>query len=202
MGSSLETPTSVTLLGRLRAVPADPAAWQEFVRRYGPVVRGWCRHWKLQEADVDDVTQIVLVHLADKIRSFTYDPARSFRGWLKTITYHAWRDFLDSQQRLGLGSGDPAVREALEAVEAREDLLARLHALLDREVLDEAMRRVRPRVEEKTWQAFWGVALEDRPPAVVAGELGMTVAAVYMAKSRIQRLLHAEIAALEEPDKT
>ncbi len=201
MGSSPETPTSLTLLGRLREVPADPAAWHEFVRRYGPVLLGWCRHWKLQEADADDVTQTVLVHLADKLRSFRYDPNRSFRCWLKTITHHAWFDFLEDRRRPGLGSGDTAVLVALDAVEAREDLLARLQELFDRELLDEAMDRVRQHVEPKTWHAFWRVALENRPPVEVAGELGMTVAAVYMAKSRVQSKLHAEIAVLERPDQ-
>ena len=27
--------------------------------------------------------------------TFAYDPSRSFRGWLKTLTHHAWRDLVD-----------------------------------------------------------------------------------------------------------
>ena len=68
--------TRASLLVRLRDDPGDQAAWALFVRRYGPMVGGWCRHWGLQPADADDVTQVVLLKLAGRLRGFTYDPAR------------------------------------------------------------------------------------------------------------------------------
>jgi RNA polymerase sigma-70 factor (ECF subfamily) len=64
------------------------------VDRYGPQIHAWCRRWGLQETDARDVTQTVLLQLASKLRTFTYDPAQRFRGWLKTLTHHAWSDFL------------------------------------------------------------------------------------------------------------
>src|SRR5437762_7758750 len=75
--------TSPTLLGRLRTDPADQAAWGEFVARYGPKIYGWCRQWNLQETDAQDVTQNVLFRLLRRLQAFEYDPARSFRGWLR-----------------------------------------------------------------------------------------------------------------------
>jgi RNA polymerase sigma-70 factor (ECF subfamily) len=77
--------TSASLLAQLRQEVASAAAWDEFVRRYGPLIRAWCRRWRLQEADVHDVTQAVLLKLAEKMRTFAYDPARSFRAYLKTL---------------------------------------------------------------------------------------------------------------------
>src|SRR5437762_13410699 len=91
--------TSPSLLGRLRQETRDELAWSEFVRRYAAQILQWCRKWKLQEADAQDVTQTVLVKLAEKMRTFTYDPARSFRGYLKTITNYALCDFLESRKR-------------------------------------------------------------------------------------------------------
>ena len=35
----------------------------------------WGRHWGLQEADAQDVAQMVLLRLAVKLRQFVYDPA-------------------------------------------------------------------------------------------------------------------------------
>src|SRR4051812_44928236 len=91
--------TSANLLMRLRQAPTDQEAWGEFVLRYGPIIYGWCRRWELQEADAQDLTQDVLVKLAEKMRSFAYDPSRSFRAWLKTLTRHALRD--SGQTRAG-----------------------------------------------------------------------------------------------------
>src|SRR5262245_62476607 len=109
MASDFLSRTSVTLLGRLRQDCTDQSAWAVFVRRYGPKIYCWCRQWSLQEADAQDVTQDVLTKLAAKLRTFAYDPAKNFRSWLKTLTHHAWQDFLESRGRPGLGSGDTAV---------------------------------------------------------------------------------------------
>src|SRR5262249_2812912 len=90
--------TSPSLLGRLGQDTTDEEAWAEFVKRYGPQILQWCRKWNLQEADIHDVTQTVLVKLANKMRSFTYDPTHSFRAYLKTLTKYALCDFLDSRK--------------------------------------------------------------------------------------------------------
>ena len=87
---ALDTQTSATLLGRLRQVPPDQAAWAQFADRYGRKIYGWCRLWNLQEADAEDLTQDVLLKLAEKMQTFVYDPAKSFRAWLKTLARHAW----------------------------------------------------------------------------------------------------------------
>ena len=81
--------TRVTLLARLRLDPTDQAAWDVFVERYGRHIYRWCRRWKLQDADAEDVTQDILAKLSRTLRDFHYDPARSFRGWLKTVAHHA-----------------------------------------------------------------------------------------------------------------
>src|SRR5437016_12857723 len=122
MDRASEAPTSASLLARLRQAPADQQAWGQFVRRYGGQIYGWCRHWGLQEADAEDVTQAVLLRLAEKMRGFAYDPARSFRGWLRTLAQHAWSDYVEGRRRPGAGSGDSAVWGLLEAAEARDGL--------------------------------------------------------------------------------
>src|SRR5215472_12067762 len=123
MGGTHDSETRITLLGRLRRDPTNQEAWAEFVEHYGSKIYGWCRKWHLQEADAQDVTQNVLLKLAQKLREFTYDPSRSFRAWLKTLTRHAWSDFVESRQRPGLGSGDSAVQEVLGTIAARDDLV-------------------------------------------------------------------------------
>jgi len=192
-----DSATRVTLLGRLRHDPTNQTLWAEFVEHYGTKIFLWCRKWGLQEADAQDVTQNVLMKLADKIRTFQYDPSRSFRAWLKTLTHHAWSDFLESRQRPGLGSGDSRIADMLHSIEARADLVKHLESEFDRELLEEAMARVRLRVAPQTWEAFRLTAFEGLSGAEAAQRIPMQVAQVFVAKRRVQKMLTTEVAKLE-----
>jgi RNA polymerase sigma-70 factor (ECF subfamily) len=198
MADSPSDPTSTTLLGRLRHDPADQAAWGEFVRRYGPLVYRWCRNWRLQEADAQDVTQAVLTRLAAKMRTFTYDPAQSFRAYLKTLARYAWCDFLEANKAPGAGSGGSDVLKLLETVAAGDDLVQHLNEQFDQELLALAQDQVRQRVEPHTWDAFRLTALEGLSGADAAAQLDMKVATVFKAKSKVQKMLQEEIARLEQ----
>jgi len=188
------------MLGRLRQVPADQAAWAQFIDRYGRKIYGWCRQWNLQEADAEDVTQTVLVKLADKMRTFDYDPARSFRAWLKTIARHAWSDFWAGRKAV-VAVGGSQVMEILQTVEARDDLVRRLDDEFDRELLEEAMTRVRMRVTPRTWEAFDRTALKGQSGAEAGQALGMKVATVFVAKSKVQKMLQVELRKLDPGDE-
>src|SRR5262245_10698584 len=189
--------THVTLLARLGQGPTDQAAWDEFVERYGRHIYRWCRQWKLQDADAEDVTQDILAKLAQKLRDFAYDPSRSFRGWLKTVAHHAWRDFADGRRPARPAAGDSGLWELLHTQEAREDLLHKLEEAFDLELLEAAKARVRLRIAPHTWEAFRLVALEGRPVAEVAAAVHLQVAMVYVAKSKVQKMLQEEIRKLE-----
>jgi RNA polymerase sigma-70 factor (ECF subfamily) len=189
--------TPLTLLTQLRQGPSDQAAWDVFVERYGRHIYRWCRQWKLQDADAEDVTQDILVKLTQKLRAFAYDPSRSFRGWLKTIAHHAWRDFVDSRRRAHAAAGDRQVWARMQTLEAREDLIQKLEEAFDYELLEAAKVRVRLRVAPHTWEAFRLVALEGLPVAEVAAVVQMQVAMVYVAKSKVQKMLQEEIQKLE-----
>jgi RNA polymerase sigma-70 factor (ECF subfamily) len=191
-------PTSPTLLGRLARVPTDERAWADFAERYGRRIYGWCRHWQLQEADAEDITQQVLLKLAQKMRAFSYDPSRSFRAWLKTVVHHAWRDFADHRQRSDTGSGDTHVLEMLQTVQARDRLVAELDEEFERELLDEAMARVQARIQPRTWQAFRMLAVEQVSGAEAAARLDMKVATVFVARSKVQKMLQEEVARLRD----
>jgi RNA polymerase sigma factor (sigma-70 family) len=188
--------TRITLLTLLRNDPSDQAGWDEFVERYGRHIYRWCRQWRLQDADAEDVTQDILLKLTQKLRGFAYDPSRSFRGWLKTVAHHAWRDFEDGRRRVQ-ASGGSQVQESILTVEAREDLVQKLEEAFDLELLEAAKTRVRLRVAPHTWEAFRLVALEGLPVAEVAAAVKLQVAMVYVAKSKVQKMLQEEIANLE-----
>jgi RNA polymerase sigma-70 factor (ECF subfamily) len=61
-----------------------------------------------------------------------------------------------------------------------------------------AVELVRAEFEQHTWEAWWKVAVEGRLPADVAAEMGMSLAAVYKAKSRVLLRLRQELDGLQD----
>ena len=163
--------TSLTLMLRLQTNPADEAAWDEFVHRYQPMIRAWCLKWGSQNCDADDVTQEVLVKLLKAMSKSQYDPARSFRPWLKAVTHNAWNDFVASR-RAGSAETSDGLDAIADSSDALADLEERMEDAFNRELLDLAMRRVEKRVKPTTWQAFRLTAVENRPGAEVAEGAG------------------------------
>jgi RNA polymerase sigma-70 factor (ECF subfamily) len=201
MAEPHESRTRATLLARLyRSGTADEAAWREFVDLYGRQIYKWCRYWQLQDADAEEVTQQVLVQLLSKMKEFVYDPSRSFRAWLKTITHHAWRNLVVSRQHKMAGGGDSHLWEQLLTLPARDDLTQRLEQEFDHELLETAMVRVRLRVAPHNWEAFRLTALDGVPAREAAQRLDMKIANVYAARSTIQRLLRDEVEKLENDE--
>ncbi len=107
------THTHVTLLGRL-ADRADAAAWNEFYRRYGDLIRGFARRRQLQASDCEDVLQEVLLSLSQAMPGFRYDPAKGkFRSYLKTVTLRAiFRRSCQKRGEIGLEHIEEATRAA------------------------------------------------------------------------------------------
>src|SRR5262245_37778669 len=188
--------TRLSLLVRLtRPGPCDERAWQDFVDHYAPLIYRWCCRHNLQDSDAKDVTQQVLLKLATHLPAFSYDPSKSFRAWLRTLTYNDWVDFLYYQGQRS--SGDSGVWHVLASVESREDLLKRIDDEFDLELLEQAMARVQARVEPGTWEAFRLTAIEGVPAAEVARRLGKQVANVYVSRSNVQKMLRDDISAAE-----
>lgn len=147
----------------------------------------------LQAHDADEVTGQVLFSLWKAMSGFRYDPAKSFSGYLqRVVRNHAVTYRERVLNRPGLtGAGDDLSR--LPQPEAVADEVGgRLHADLVRleQVLTAARRRVR---KPTTWEAYRLTSIEDRAAADVAAELNMTVAAVYMAKSRVGAIVAEEV---------
>jgi RNA polymerase sigma-70 factor (ECF subfamily) len=184
--------TSLTLMMRIQQNPADPEAWDEFVQRYRPLIRAWCLRWGSQPSDADDVSQEVLLKLLKAMKTFQFDPSRSFRAWLKTVTQNAWHDFVSARRLKLLGSDQP-VDGVADTHDALADLEKQMDAAFDRELLELAMRRIEKRVKSTTWEAFRLTALENRSGAEAAARLQLPVAHVFIAKHRVQKMLEEEV---------
>jgi|SRR5579883_688937 len=189
--------TSVSLLVRLRDA-RDADAWRQFVRLYAPLVYRHARRKGLQDADAADITQEVLCAASAAAGRLSYDPARgTFRGWLFTLTHRRLCDFLDRRRRAGTGSGDSQVMRLLNEHPVREEA-DRWEQEYRQRAFAWAADQVRPAVSDTTWQAFWQTAVEGRSGDEVATELGLSVAAVYLAKSRVMARLKQQVQRWED----
>jgi RNA polymerase sigma factor (sigma-70 family) len=196
MPADREADTSLTLLERLQKNPDDPLAWTMFIERYQPRIRRWCLAWGLQDSDADDVTQNVLVKLFAALRKFQYDPSRSFRAWLKTVTQHAWCDFVRDRRR------DPGQRAGpidtiADSAEAQSGLEREIEDGFDLELFEVAKHRIKGRTKPANWEAFHLTAIEGLSGAEAARKLGIPVGHVFVAKYRVQKLLQEEVQVLK-----
>jgi RNA polymerase sigma-70 factor (ECF subfamily) len=177
--------TSASLLDRVCG--GDQDAWRALLVIYEPLLRHWLRAADLHPADRDDLTQQILTVLVRKLPSFRHTGrAGAFRAWLRSITLHEVSDF--RRRRAGLpGPRDPDDLDALPS--ALDDLARAWDEEYERHVLAGLLALAEPEFTAKAWRAFCQVALEGASPRAVAAELGMTVNAVTLAKSRVLRRL-------------
>lgn len=188
--------TSAGLLAQL-AWPDNDAAWERFVRLYQPYAEFLCRKAGLQSADADEVVSRVLASLARTLPRFRYDPALRFRGYLTRTIVNAIRGYRSEFGQRPAPVGGHAELEALSSA-FEETLAAGLEerVLGTLEMVDRAFARVREAVSAESWAAFQRTALDGADAASVAAELGKSVAAVYMAKSRTLRAVRSELTKL------
>ena len=193
-----ETPaTRASLLVRLRD-PRDQEAWAQFLELYTPLVYGYARKQGLQDADAADLCQDVLAAVAGAIGRLEYDPAKgAFRNWLFTIVRRKLLTWLRARKHRP--ADDPALQQVLEQQPAPPADEAAWEAEWEARLFAWACAQVRPRVTEATWQAFWRTAIEEQPGKQVAADLGLSLAAVYRARSRVLARLKELAQSAQEP---
>lgn len=181
--------TSPSLLERLRR-PAEAESWSRFVKLYTPLIHTWARRAGLREADAADLVQDVFIVLVRKLPDFTYEPGKSFRAWLKTVTLHKYRE-RRRRRAVPMVGGDALVEEA-----AAPDAEAFWEAEYRQHLVGRALHLMQAEFQPSTWKACWAQIVEQKPAAVVAKELGLTPGAVRAAKFRVLCRLRQELAGL------
>ncbi len=182
--------TSATLLDRLRQ-RSNETAWQRLVDLYTPLIRNWLRRYAVLDQDIEDLVQDVLAIVVRKLPEFRRQPQiGAFRKWLRNITVNCLRDFWRAQRYRPKAGGAEGFELILDQLEDPESALSKFW---DHEHDDHVTRRllemIRPRFEPKTWLAFQRVALEGVSVDQVALDLGLSVNAVFIAKSRVVHML-------------
>lgn len=179
--------TPFSLLERLGRSPTE-GVWAHFLQLYTPLLFYWAKKAGLQESDAADLVQEVLVVLVQKMPEFQYQPGKSFRSWMRTILMNKWRNRRQGEPLPLVGtdieSSAPDGVRILEEEEYRRYLVHR------------ALKLMQTDFEPATWKACWEMVVNERPAAEVGKELGMTVNAVYLAKSRVLNQLRRDLEGL------
>jgi RNA polymerase sigma-70 factor (ECF subfamily) len=182
--------TSPSLLERLND-QADGDAWRKMVAIYTPLIHGWLRRSGLTEADAEDLTQDVLSIVVRELPAFRYNQRRgAFRNWLRTITLNRLRQLWRSRRIRPDAVGGSRFAGFLDELSDASSGLSRVwDREHDRHVARKLLSWVEPEFQPTTWLAFRLTVLEGKSTETVAVELGLTVNAVLIAKSRVLKRL-------------
>jgi RNA polymerase sigma-70 factor, ECF subfamily len=177
--------TRQSLLFRAQSGEAD--AWTDLTDLYRPLIIGWLNRQGVPAVDLEDLSQDVLLTVVKHLPTFEHSGNRgAFRSWLRTIvcsrTSNYWRATGASTQAIG-GSGATAALQQI--ADPDSDLNRQWDQEHDRYVIRCLLDLIEAEFEPATLRAFRRLAIDGASGAEVAQELGMSVAAVYVAKSRV-----------------
>lgn len=168
-----------------RARRGDHDAWIRLERTHRGLICWWCVQARIPGQDIDDVVQEVFASLATGNAKLV---PSSFRGLLWKICRVRIKDYWRSRDKLPIVGDGSQIDEWLDAVEAESS--SRVSGGFDRAtriVFDAIVQEARGNFSEVDWQAFWKTMVDERSPAEVAVELGVSRNQVYLARSRILR---------------
>ena len=201
-------PTRHSLLNRLKDW-RDDESWREFFETYWELIYNVARKAGLNDAEAQEVVHETVIGVAKNIGEFETDARRgSFKAWLLHQT--RWRIADRFRKRRTEPPPQPAVWQPIRLSEEStgtatanripDPALSELESLWDDEwqqhVLRAALERVKAQVSAKQFQMFDLHTLQGLSVSEAARALGVSIASVYMAKSRISRLLRRELARL------
>jgi RNA polymerase sigma-70 factor (ECF subfamily) len=196
-GGPVDSTTNPTIFLRLNATSEKPReiAWDEFGRRYAPVISAFARRLGAKPQDVDDIVQDVLLGFFLKSPTFTYDPNKGrFRGYLKVCTYRALRKRVGHELRLAGKPLDEIDAESVPVDQVWNDVW-------EQEILRRALEEIRETMgTTKTFMAFEKYVVLDQSAQSVAEKLDMHVNSVYRAKEQITKLLQDRVLAMTDED--
>ena len=185
------TPTSVSLLDRLKDARPDASDWGRLQDIYLPLIARWLRRIPGLSEENDDLAQEVFVVMVRELPRFERQREGSFRAWLRQVTVNKVRTLRKQLGRKPVAGVD-LTDGFLDRLAEPNSELARVGPGPRPARLPEALAIVQPDFQANTWEAFRRFAIDGHPAAEVAAELGLNVNSVLQAKSRILRRLREE----------
>ena len=166
----------------------------------------------MTETEADEVVQETCIGVSRNVEEYRYDPSRCrFKTWLLNLA--SWRvknqytkrrrwderlhrpESSDAESRVG-ASPTPALDRLPAAPDPTHG------ALWEEEwrttLLRAALEKVRGETDATHFQIFDLRVLKEWPVTEVAASLGVSVAAVYLAKHRVSAAIRKELARIEK----
>jgi RNA polymerase sigma-70 factor (ECF subfamily) len=182
--------TPLSLLDRLRRQPDDQLSWRRLTLLYEPLIRRWLLQHSTPDADADDLQQEVLLVLTRELSVFDHNGrSGAFRHWVRSITANRLRDFWRSRQSAAINGLDESLAQFADPVSEIGRIYDREH---DEFIMRRLMELIEPEFSPSTWKSFQFLAFDEKSASEVASQLGLTVNAVLIAKSRVLRRLRQE----------
>ena len=177
----------------LRAVAdtENEAAWQRLFDLYAGFVFSIARAKGLNDADADDIVQVVFTDLARNLPTFQYDRAKGkFRAYLSGLVN--WR----VMDKLKVGKRDADLKASFweEAKAASSDDNGFAEREWQAAALEEALRRIKPDVNPEHYAAFVASAIEGQDTEIVTKLYGISSDNLYQIRKRLTAKLRETVA--------
>jgi RNA polymerase sigma-70 factor (ECF subfamily) len=177
----------------IRAQTGETGAWTDLMNLYRPLILGWLNRQGVPARDLDDLSQEVLLGVVKNLAGFQHSGHRgAFRAWLRTIVCSRTTDYWRALDAATPAGGSGAAAAMREIADPESELNRQWDEEHDRYVLHCLLDLVNEEFEPVTLQAFRRLAVDGVSGAEAAQELGLSVAAVYVAKSRVLARIRQE----------
>lgn len=181
-----DTLTHASIFLRLNRTEAAPreVAWRQFYEQYAPVIAGYARQRGASAQQADEVVQSVIAGFFEASPRFVYDPARGrFRAYLRTCATNALHRIRKAQSTISAVPVDEVEEAAGDSADEVWDRLWRQQIL--RRAIELARDHYTRNGNPNTFLAFERNVLLNVPAPQCAEQLGMNVASVHQAKTRV-----------------
>ncbi|MBL9000820.1 MAG: sigma-70 family RNA polymerase sigma factor [Phycisphaerae bacterium] len=189
-----QTWTSTAILDGL-SDPNNHALWAEFDARFRPVIEGVAMKMGLSRDEAADVAQQTLVEFAAAYKAGKYERGRGrLRSFLLGIARFRITDVMRARAKRRGQRGDSALQDRQAGTHfkpAEQALADAWEKARLKFILKAAMRELREktRIDENNLAAFEMLVVKGLSPEQVSASCGMSVAQVYVIKTRVSARL-------------
>ena len=192
------SPTSFSLLDRLKVAGPEASDWNRLQGIYLPLIQRWLGRVPGLGDESADLAQEVLVVVFREVPRFERQREGSFRAWLRKVTVNKVLNYRRQRHRRPAVGLDPADGFLERLSDPNGDLAREWDRDHDKHVVEKLLAVVQSDFTPTTWVAFRRFGVDGVPAGRVGEELGLSENAVILAKSRVLKRLREEAGDLLE----